>query len=120
MQHGELVADPPCAMYVVSNHQDCHSFVVFLTQQELVDLRRSDSIQTAARFVREKNLGFKHERPREARSLSHSAGQARRELALVAGEADMSKDMVDREVDFSRGFLGEPAKREREIVIQRQ
>ena len=120
MQHGELVADPPCAMYVVSNHQDCHSFVVFLTQQEFVDLGGSDSIQTAARFVREKNLRFKHERPRKAGSLSHSARQAGRELVLVACQADMSQDIVDVEVDFRRGFLGEPAKREREIVIQRQ
>src|SRR5580700_2846469 len=52
-------------------------------QQEFVYLGRGDAIQTAARFVREKNLGFKHECPREAGSLSHSARQAGRELVLV-------------------------------------
>src|SRR5580692_13209670 len=112
MQHGELVADPPCAMYIVSNHQDCHSFVVFLTQQELVDLRRGDSIKAAARFVREKNLGFKDERPREARSFSHSTRQPGWQLVFIARQTDLAKDIVDREVDFRRRFLSEPAKRE--------
>ena len=107
-------------MDVVSHYQDRHSLIVFLTQQEFVDLGRGDSIEAAARFVRKKNLRFKHERPREAGSLSHSARQAGWELVLVACEADMAKDIVDREVDFGRGFLGEPTKREREIVIQSQ
>src|ERR1700676_134549 len=104
----------------MSNHQDRHSLIVFLTHQELVDLGRGDSIEAAARFVRKKNLRFKHERPREAGSLSHSARQAGWELVLVACEADMAKDIVDREVDFGRGFLREATKREGEVVIQGQ
>jgi hypothetical protein len=112
VQHGELVAKPPCAVYVVGHHQDRHSSIVFLAEQELVDLRRGDSVQAAARFVREKNLGLKHERPRETRSLSHSARQTGWKLVLVAREADMAKDVVNREVDFGPGFLGEPPERE--------
>src|ERR1700722_13310271 len=104
----------------MSNHQDRHSLVVFLTQQELVDLGRRDSIEAAARFVRKENLGFKHECPREPRSLSHSARQAGWELVLVACEADMAKYIVDREVDFGRGFLREATKREGEVVIKGQ
>jgi phospholipid/cholesterol/gamma-HCH transport system permease protein len=60
------------AMNIVRHDEYGCSMLGFLPQQQLVNLGCGDPVEAATRLVRQKNSRFEHERPRQARPLSHS------------------------------------------------
>ena len=74
-------------------------------QDEVVDARRVDRVETRRRLVVEDDLGLESERAREADALLHAAREVARAHRLDARQADELERLVDARLDLFAGHL---------------
>src|SRR5665809_169760 len=88
-EHGDEVRDPAGAHDVVRDHDVGAAVLVVDLLDQLAQERRAHGIEAGVRLVEEHDARVEDERPREARALSHPAGELVRHLVGSATEPDL-------------------------------
>src|ERR1700733_1763373 len=70
----ETIADVPAASRIVSDDDHRCLLSRLLLQKQVIDLRRSDSVQAATRFIYEQQFWFQDQGAREPSALLHATG----------------------------------------------
>src|SRR5579863_340539 len=60
VQYCDSVGHPARSMDIVCHNDQCGTAFGFTAHEQLVDFGRRYAVETTARFIREKNLGFKY------------------------------------------------------------
>src|ERR1035437_631054 len=63
-QQGQTVGDRPGVMQVMSHYNRCHLTLPLELQNQIVDLPRTDGVQTGCGLVEQQNLRLQSERSR--------------------------------------------------------
>ena len=119
MKKSERVTNTPRAWNIVSNdHKGCAS-ITFQVCEKIVDLDRRHWIETAARFINQKNARIHGHRARKADPLLHPAGYFARHLTPVLFEPDLIQQFSNllRNLGFSQS--GMPAQRKCNVLSNR-
>ena len=73
-QHRNAIGRRPKCVYIVRHHEDGEAKALLQVANELVELSRSDGIQTSGWLVEKQELRIKRECSREASAFAHAAG----------------------------------------------
>src|SRR4051812_28682801 len=106
VEQTDVVGHGPRSVDVVGDDQEGRVDLGVEVDDELVEERRTDRVETGVGLVEEDDLGVEHQRACKARALAHAAGDLTGQLVLGAEQADEVHLLHDDVADLRLGLPG--------------
>lgn len=108
-QHGHPVADSVKRVEIMCDDENGQPQRLSQRQDEFIESRRADRVQSGGRLVQEKQWRVQRDRPRQPGTLAHAARQLRRELVdgigRQTGEFDLQQGQFIAQIVVEGGVV---------------
>ena len=117
VQHSDAIGDAECARYLMGHNQNGHLAHAFQQENQFIQLRRYDGIQTSGGFVEHQDLRVKRDRPRHRCPLLHSPRQLIGQKFASPAQTNYREFHINHDVNHGLGKRRQFAHRQADILL---